>query len=504
MVDTQSALTDSQLQKFILDLIRQGKRLSTDSRKVKQEDVFLSIPPLKGDGTPFILDALEKGARQVIIEKSMREVLNKTKASPLNVVEVPNARSFYAKYADAFYPQQPSFIAGVTGTNGKSSVAAFARQVWNSLGYKSASVGTLGIQVQGVQESLSFPSSTLTSPDALDLHQSLQILALAGVSRACLEVSSHGLDQRRLDEVRFRAAIFTNFNHEHLDYHGSIENYFGAKKRFFSDLLPVTGYAILNADIPSSGILKEVCEGRGVRTFWFGRHGKEVVQEEVTVSENGFVATFVILGKRYEVPIPLFGSFQVENVMAVIALMLCCDEPVDQVLDAVSKLQHVPGRMDLVGYHPKVHAPVFVDYAHKPMALKYALQAIRAHTPGRMIVVFGCGGDRDKEKRPMMGEIADQLADLVYVTDDNPRTEDPASIRKQILKGCSQAFEIPDRREAIMHAIKNLRKGDACIIAGKGHESGQIVGHEILHFNDSEVVLEVLAALKKKSGRSKT
>lgn len=503
MIETQKVTTDAQIQKYILHLVEQGETLATDSRKVKKGDLFLSIPPQKGSAIPYVLEALEKGAKQVIAEKDVVRSLAEIKTMPLNLLEVENTRTFYSRYAEALYPQQPSYIAGVTGTNGKSSIAAFARQVWHSLGYKAASIGTLGVQVQGVQESLTFPPSTLTTPDASDLHQSLQTLALAGVTRACLEVSSHGLDQHRMDSVRFKAAIFTNFSHEHLDYHGSIENYFGAKKRFFTDLLPITGHAILNADIPSSGVLKDVCEARGVKTFWYGRNGKEVIQEDVVISEGGLIARLVIFGKRYDVAIPLFGTFQIENVMAVISLMLCSDESVDKVVEAVSRLERVPGRMELVGYHPGFHAPVFVDYAHKPIALKYVLQAIRAHAAGRLIVVFGCGGDRDKEKRPMMGEIADQLADLVYITDDNPRTENPAAIRKQILKGCPQAFEIPDRKEAITHAIKNLRKGDACIIAGKGHESGQIVGHRILPFQDSEVVLDVLSSFKKKSNRKR-
>lgn len=391
----------------------------------------------------------------------------------------PNPRLERSKAARARYPRQPETVVAVTGTNGKTSVVAFARQFFQADGRKTASIGTLGI-LSDVPLSMTTPTHTLTSPDPLVLHEALDACVDAGITAAALEASSHGLDQRRLDSVDLTAAAFTNFSHEHLDYHKTMDAYFEAKKRLFTELLPPTAPAILNASDPQ------------VRAFgatltrpvlWYGVGAGDFGIESVTPTPQGMDATLRLEGQTVHTSLSLLGGFQVENILCALGLARAGGVSLETCIETLDHLQGIPGRLEKVGTTP-AGGLVFVDYAHKPQALETILHVLRAHTSGNLGVVFGCGGDRDQEKRPLMGQIADTLADFVIVTDDNPRSENPDEIRRAI---GSNGLNIGDRAQAIERGINMLEKGDILVIAGKGHEEGQIFADLTLPFSDRDV-----------------
>jgi UDP-N-acetylmuramoyl-L-alanyl-D-glutamate--2,6-diaminopimelate ligase len=382
----------------------------------------------------------------------------------------------------------------VTGTNGKSSVADFTRQIWQHAGVKAASLGTLGL----VPKDEAAPSS-LTTPDPVELHACLAALARNGVKRLALEASSHGLDQFRLDGVQVAAAAFTNLSRDHLDYHHEMDRYFAAKRRLFAELVESRGTAVLNADDPVFSELEEVARARGLRVMSYGRAGRNLVLRELEAAPEGLDMTFDLCGERRQVVLPLAGAFQAHNVLAALGLAIATDCDREAAFAALPGLLGVPGRMEHVGRTPS-GGEIYVDYAHTPDALAAALQSARPHARGRLVVVFGCGGDRDPGKRPQMGAIASQLADVAIVTDDNPRGEEAAAIRRAILAAAPEAVEIGDRGEAIARAIVGLRDGDLLVIAGKGHEPGQIVGQQVLPFDDREVARAALDVLAEEAG----
>ncbi|MGF1623892.1 MAG: UDP-N-acetylmuramoyl-L-alanyl-D-glutamate--2,6-diaminopimelate ligase [Alphaproteobacteria bacterium] len=455
--------------------------LTADSRAVRPGHLFAALPGTRTDGRAFIAGALAAGASAVLSAPGVEA------GAPGIIVETPNPRRALALMAAAFYGRQPDFVAGVTGTNGKSSTVAFARQIWTLLGLRAASLGTLGIQAPELDE-----AGSLTTPDPITLHHRLAGLVETNrITHLAMEASSHGLDQYRMDGVRFAAAAFTNLAHDHLDYHPTMAAYLAAKARLFAELLPAGGSAVLNADVPEFAALREICAGRGHRLLDFGRNGQAIRLIDLQPVSGGQRTTLEVLGACYRVTIPLVGSFQVENAMAALGLVLASGaEPVSAVV-ALERLAGVPGRLEPVG---RINgAEVIVDYAHKPEALQAALQALRAHAPGRLIVVFGCGGDRDTVKRPMMGAIAARLADLPIVTDDNPRTEEPAAIRASIVAACPDATEIGDRADAITTAIELAAPGDLVLIAGKGHETGQTAKGVTRPFDDRLVARQAIA-----------
>jgi UDP-N-acetylmuramoyl-L-alanyl-D-glutamate--2,6-diaminopimelate ligase len=398
-----------------------------------------------------------------------------------------------ALMAARFYDMQPRTIAAVTGTNGKTSVASFTRQIWQRLGHEAASLGTLGL----VPPRPDAPQS-LTTPDPVELHRCLAALAKDGIDHLVMEASSHGLDQRRLDGVAIGAAAFTNLTRDHLDYHGGMDAYLAAKRRLFGELLDVEGTAVLNADDPASTGLAAACAARGLRVLTYGTQGRDLRLLHQRPTQRGQRLTLEIDGRRHEVSLLLAGTFQAANVLAALGLVLATGAQtpgaLDRALDVLGGLEGVPGRLEPVGRTP-AGGEVYVDYAHTPDALQTVLQALRPHASARLHVLFGCGGDRDPGKRPMMGEIAARLADAVIVTDDNPRSEDPATIRRAILAAAPRAEEIGDRGEAIARAVATLSAGDVLVIAGKGHESGQIVGDRVLPFDDRDVARRSIAAL---------
>ncbi|OQW60500.1 MAG: UDP-N-acetylmuramoyl-L-alanyl-D-glutamate--2,6-diaminopimelate ligase [Proteobacteria bacterium SG_bin9] len=456
--------------------------IATDSRAVKPGDVFFALAGSKTDGSKFIARAIEKGAVAIVADRAS--------ASSVPVIVVTNPRRALALASAAFFAKQPGTIAAVTGTSGKTSVAAFVRQIWEKLGHASASLGTIGIVA---------PKRTvygsLTTPDPIALHRSLAELADEGVTHLALEASSHGLDQHRLDGVRVAAGGFTNLSRDHMDYHPTVEHYLGAKLRLFSDLVADGGAAVVAADHEHSAAVCEVARKRGLKLMTVGRNGDGIRLADAQVDGFAQILKLKHGGKDYSVRLPLVGEFQIENALVAAGLVIGTGGAAAKVFAALEQLEGAPGRLEFIG--ERNGAPVFVDYAHKPDALEKTLAALRPYATRKLVVVFGAGGDRDAGKRPLMGDIAARGADSVIVTDDNPRSENPAAIRAAIMAAAPGAREIGDRAEAIRAAVDGLQAGDALVIAGKGHETGQIVGDKVLPFSDHEAAQAALGGGRK-------
>jgi UDP-N-acetylmuramoyl-L-alanyl-D-glutamate--2,6-diaminopimelate ligase len=454
--------------------------LAFDSRKVGKDFLFFAVPGTKADGAQFARLAVNAGAAAVASEQPISDLPAGTV-----FVRVKNVRRALALAAARFYPRQPATIAAVTGTSGKTSVAAFTRQIWAALGHQAASIGTIGV-VTPKEEIY----GSLTTPDPIELHATLDRLAGEGITHLAIEASSHGLDQHRLDGMRVAAGAFTNLSRDHMDYHPTIQHYLAAKLRLFEALVVEGGTAVINVDHEQADAVIEAAKKRGLKLFMVGREGNPI--QLIDVAIDGFAQRIALAfnGRPYVLKLPLVGAFQVENALVAAGLAIATGSAADKVFAALEHVQGARGRLELVGVRDG--APIFVDYAHKPDALAKTLEALRPYARGSLAVVFGCGGDRDRGKRPLMGAIAADLADRVIVTDDNPRSEDPAAIRAEILKDVPGAAEIGDRREAIRAGIAALKQGDVLVIAGKGHESGQIVGDRVLPFSDHDAVAEVL------------
>ena len=437
--------------------------------------LFFAIPGTKSDGAAFIGQAIAAGALAVIAERAPGPPIGDAV-----LVVVDDVRLALARAAARLHPAQPATVVAVTGTSGKTSVAAFTRQIWAALGQPAAALGTIGVTTAAGTD-----YGSLTTPDPVTLHQTLEKLAGRGITHLALEASSHGLEQRRLDGVRLAAAAFTNLSRDHLDYHPTLDDYLTAKLRLFETLLVPGQPAIVDADTQVAAKVIAACEARGLQTFTVGAAGHAL---RLVAAAPQDLATRLELdhaGETYEVTLPLAGAFQVSNALVAAGLCIATGSPAAEVLPALATLMGAPGRLEWAG--SRAGASVFVDYAHKPDALEKVLATLRPVARGRLTVVFGCGGDRDTGKRPIMGEIAARLADRVIVTDDNPRSEQAAAIRAAIRAGMpagAAALEIGDRAEAIRTAIAGLADGDVLLIAGKGHETGQIIGDTVLPFSD--------------------
>lgn len=456
--------------------------LTADSRQVAPGFVFAALPGVRVDGARFIGDAAARGA--VAILAAPGTMLPEGLRIPL--LEASNPRRALALMAARFYPAQPGTIVAVTGTSGKSSVADFTRQIFAACGHAAASLGTIGVVKPG-----GAVYGSLTTPDPVSLHQTLNDLAEDGVTHLAFEASSHGLDQHRLDGVRLTAAAFTNLGRDHMDYHASVEEYLAAKMRLFSELMRPGQPAVINTDGAMSNRVADAARARGLKVMTVGRDGSALRLTACT--RDGFAQLLSVSadGETYRVRLPLIGAYQVENALTAAGLAMAAGVRAADALGALETLAGVPGRLDRVG---EVRGGiVVVDYAHKPEALAAVLDSVRPFVTGRLICVFGCGGDRDKGKRAIMGGIASEKADVVIVTDDNPRTEDAGSIRAEILAGAPGAREIGDRKAAIAAAVGMAGAGDVVVIAGKGHETGQIVGHTVLPFSDHEVARAAIA-----------
>jgi UDP-N-acetylmuramoyl-L-alanyl-D-glutamate--2,6-diaminopimelate ligase len=459
--------------------------LAVDSRAVKPGDLFFALSGAKTDGARFIEAAIAAGA--VAIAGDQPPIGR----CSVPFVTTPNPHRALALAAAKFYPHQPSTIAAVTGTSGKTSVAAFTRQIWQQLGYESASIGTIGL----VSPKRTVYGS-LTTPDPIALHRQLDEIAREGVTHLAFEASSHGLDQYRLDGVRVNAGGFTNLSRDHMDYHPDVAHYLAAKLRLFRDLVAADGAAVISADHDCSADVITAARDRKLLTITVGHNGDGAGEGiRVTASAiDGFAQRLELehRGRRYSIYLPLVGEFQIENAVVAAGLAIGTGSAPEAVFAALERLEGAKGRLERVGEYND--APIFVDYAHKPDALAKALQALRPYAPGKLIVVFGAGGDRDAGKRPLMGAIAAENADEVIVTDDNPRSENPHAIRAAILAAAKGAKEIGDRTEAIGKAIAHLAKGDVLLIAGKGHETGQIIGDRVLPFSDHDAVASALSS----------
>lgn len=457
--------------------------ITSDSRAVTPGDVFFALPGNAQHGDAFCGMAIEKGAVAIVSDRACEL------SAEVAFIVVDDVRAAYAKAAAKVSGPQPEKLIAVTGTSGKTSVASFVRQLWRAVGIKGASIGTLGVDTGG---ELAATDAALTTPDALTLHRSLALLKDGGYDHVIVEASSHGLDQRRLDGIKFQAVAFTNLSHDHLDYHADMDAYRDAKLRLFRELLVPGGSAVVNSDDPEHMPFMFAALDVGAVLLTIGAEGAYVEIESITPEGLGQRVKGRMVGEDMDFFIPLMGRFQAEN--AILAAALVIQSGVDHKLigEALTKLKGAPGRLELVSTHND--AAVFVDYAHKPGALEKALEVLRPATKNNLVVVFGCGGDRDKSKRAMMGEIANRLADKVIVTDDNPRTEDAKTIRSEIMAAAPKATEIGDRGAAIGAAVQDLQAGDVLVIAGKGHEDYQIIGTEKHHFSDQESVLEAAKA----------
>ena len=465
---------------------RQIAGLASDSRAVRPGFLFAALPGTKADGRSFIDAAVAAGATAVLAPEGTPVPAGAALVTAFDV------RAALALIAARLHGPAPRVIAAVTGTNGKTSVAHFTRALWTALGWRAASIGTLGVVSP---DAPTIP--TLTTPDPIALHQSLADLARRGVDHVAMEASSHGVDQRRLDGVVLAAAAFTNFSHEHLDYHGSLEAYFAAKARLFETLLPPGGAAVLNADMPNLAPIADIAKARGQRLIRYGAaEGADIRLLSRTPHPTGQTLAVSLFGKARQVDLPLVGGFQADNALAALGLAIGAGAEEEAALRCLADLPAAPGRLQWVATTPSGGA-VYVDYAHKAEALETVLTTLRPFTGHRLWVVFGCGGDRDRAKRPMMGAIASRLADVVIVTDDNPRSEDPASIRAAVLAACgANATEIGDRAAAIAEAVSGLRSGDVLVIAGKGHEQGQIIGSVTRPFDDATQARAAVSSLE--------
>ncbi|WP_068431876.1 UDP-N-acetylmuramoyl-L-alanyl-D-glutamate--2,6-diaminopimelate ligase [Magnetospirillum sp. XM-1] len=456
--------------------------LTADSRAVRPGYLFAALVGTKADGRAHIPDAVKAGAAAILAQDGTQVEL------PPQVVLVtdPNPRRRFALMASTFHGAQPEVMTAVTGTNGKTSTAEFFRQIMARLGHASASIGTLGINAPGWDN-----EGGLTTPDPAGLHANLARLAGLGVTHACMEASSHGLDQHRLDGVRLVAAAFTNLTRDHLDYHADMDSYAEAKLRLFAEVLPESATAVINADSDLAPRLVELCVKRGIAVLGYGRAANDLRLTAARPTPAGQDLELEIMGRPATVHLPLAGRFQADNALAALGLAIACGADAQAALNALEHLDGVPGRLQKVAERAN-GAPVYVDYAHTPDALETVLKALRPHAARRLVAVFGCGGDRDPGKRPLMGAIGCRLADAMIVTDDNPRSEEPALIRAAVRGACPAGIEIADRRDAIRTAVAGLQKGDVLVIAGKGHEQGQIVGASVLPFDDAEEAREAV------------
>ncbi len=459
--------------------------LTSDSRAVGAGDLFAALPGTLADGRDYIENALENGAAAVLSLPGLADM-------PVPYVAVKNPRKLYAQIAARLYPQQPKTIIALTGTNGKSSTIEFLRQIWDYAGFNAACFGTLGVTRNGgVTRKGGVEPLKHTTPDAVALHQTLAGLVKDGVTHTGMEASSHGLAQFRLDGVTLAAVGFTNLTQDHFDYHDSMEDYFLAKSRLFSELARKGLPAVINVDGEYGRRMAKLAEDAGLEVMSVGWAGEHIRIAELTPRASSQNLQLMWGGKRTDIKLPLAGEFQALNAVSALGLAVKSGVDKDVALEALEHLRGVAGRMELAG-RTDAGAPVFVDFAHTPDGLEKLLRGVRPHTMGRIIVVLGCGGDRDPDKRPKMGAIAKKLADMVIVTDDNPRSEIPADIRKAVLAGNPDAKEIADRAEAINYGISLLQKHDCLVIAGKGHETGQIIGGKTVPFNDVAVAREAL------------
>ncbi|TMM55025.1 UDP-N-acetylmuramoyl-L-alanyl-D-glutamate--2,6-diaminopimelate ligase [Sulfitobacter sabulilitoris] len=463
--------------------------IAVDNRQIRNGFLFAAMPGSRVHGATFIQYALEMGAAAILTDPAGARIAAAALAASDAALVVTDApREALARTAAIWFGAQPATMVAVTGTNGKTSVSTFVRQIWMEMDLPAVNLGTTG-----VEGAWTAPLAH-TTPEPITLHRTLAAAFAEGITHAAMEASSHGLDQRRLDGVTLTAAGFTNFTQDHLDYHASFDAYFDAKAGLFARVLPEDGVAVINIDDPRGIDMAAIAKARGCAVLTVGRDGGDLHLDAQRMDATGQDVRFSYRGKTYQTRLNLIGGFQADNVMLAAGLVIACGGEPARVFETLVHLKTVRGRMQLAATRDN-GAAVFVDYAHTPDAIATALAAMRPHVMGRLVAIVGAGGDRDRAKRPLMGQAAADHADLVIVTDDNPRSEDPAAIRAAVLQGAPGAFEVGDRAEAILRGIDALGPGDALLIAGKGHETGQTVGDDVLPFDDVEQASVAVAAL---------
>jgi len=451
-----------------------------DHRKVAAGSVFGAFKGAVVNGEDYIGQAVERGAVAVVARPEAQ-------VARVPHVADPEPRRLFAELAAKFYAPYPETVVAVTGTNGKTSTVEMTRQIWRMSGHRSASIGTLGVTTSDDQV-----KTGLTTPDIITFLNNMAGLKRMGISHVAYEASSHGLDQHRAEGVPLAAAAFTNFSRDHLDYHQTMDAYFEAKMRLFEALLPPGAPAVVWTDDPKSGEVIERAKRRGHELLTVGRDGTTIRLVEQAPTPLGQTLSLEHAGKLHRLPLPLIGAYQAANVLTAAGLVLATGGEWAETFSAMQRVAPVRGRLERAVIS-RAGAPIYIDYAHTPDALEAAIAALRPHVEGRLITVFGAGGDRDQGKRPDMGAVAARLSDVAIVTDDNPRSEDPRRIRADILAGAPDAKEVPGRREAIAEAIRIAHAGDIILVAGKGHETGQIVGDRVLPFDDALVARECAA-----------
>lgn len=457
--------------------------IASDSRAVATGFLFAALDNGVDNGNAYIPQAINKGATAIVCKDACMK-----KNYPDTVfIETDNPNKIFARMVARFYDGQPRHIAAITGTNGKTSIADFIRQMIVADGKNAASIGTLGL----IKNNNTPAAYVNTTPGAITLHKDMQRLVQEGFDYLAIEASSHGICQYRIGGINIQVAGFTNLTQDHLDYHQTMENYYEAKKLLFTDIMAHGGTVVLNADIDVYKDLEKACSKSGHKVISYGRNGKEIRLLNAQPLSNGQSLDIDYFGKKRNIFIPLAGNFQAMNVLCALGMAGALTGMPEEMLKYASGLRGAKGRLQYIGATGKGGA-VYVDYAHTPDALENVISAMRPHTENKLHILFGCGGDRDRTKRPIMGQIAQKDADAVYVTDDNPRTENAEDIRKQVMAGCPRAYNIGDRERCIEFAMKQLEKGDVLIVAGKGHETGQYVNGKILPFNDEETIKKYL------------
>jgi UDP-N-acetylmuramyl-tripeptide synthetase len=462
------------------------KGVHFNSQKILKDFIFVAIKGENNDGHKYIDEAIKKGAIFFVIEnKKIKKNLEKKK---INFIFTENSKFFLSKIASNFYINQPKKISAVTGTNGKTSVTFITKEIWRNCNVKSASIGTLGLIADEYKKKLE-----LTTENSVKIHKILSILHKKKINHVCCEASSHGLDQHRLDNIKLDVAAFTNISQDHFDYHKTFQNYFNSKMRLFLKILKKGGVAIINSDLPETKKILNLCKKNKIKTFTYGYNSTDL--KLVTFYEENNVQRIMVNHKNkiFNYTIPIIGNFQIYNSLCAICLAYFSGISINKCLKAIKKIPQIPGRLESIKIPRKLKKKIsiFIDYAHTPDALKKTLETLKKNSV-KLSVVFGCGGNRDRKKRPLMGKIANDFADKVYITDDNPRDESPKKIRKDIISSCTKAIEIKNRYLAIKQAINNCEEGEKLLIAGKGHEDYQIIGKKIYKFSDKDTVLKVL------------
>ena len=462
----------------ITKILSSIKGIEDNSSKVEKDFIFFALSGLNTHGEKYIDQAIENGARYIVVDQNSKV---EVKQNNVKIIKAENPRKFLSEILSLYCTEKPKNIVAVTGTNGKTSVVNFYQQICTLLNFKSASIGTLGI-IDSDNQLKSKDGPNLTSPSPTELHKILKKLREKKITHVAIEASSHGIYQHRIDYLNFKAVGFTNFSQDHLDYHFTIQEYFNAKLRIFSEALASNKYAVLNTDISEFNVLNQTCKNRNIKVIEYGKKAKDL-EILCSIDDEWKVKVF---GKKYSLNSKIKGEFQLYNTLCSIGLAIACELPIDNVMNTISKIKAAKGRLELVRNYNG--AEIYIDYAHTPDSLKTVLHTLRKSCKGELHVLFGCGGQRDASKRALMGSVANELADHIVITDDNPREENATLIRQQISKFCPKGYEIKGRANAIKYAISNLKDNDILVIAGKGHENYQIIGTDIIHFSDFEEV----------------